>query len=295
MMGQELAEEVEIRCAADVRATLGEGPVWVGAEQALYWVDIKGRKIFRLKDQELETWDTPCRVGAIAPRATGGFVAGTDQGLMIIDLLAGTFEIFDNPESGRPGNRFNDGKVDRRGRFWAGSMNDAQRHASGALYRIDSDRSVTRIDDGYRIANGPAFSPDGRIMYHNDTGRQVTYAFDLDDAGRASNRRELIRHPDDGGHPDGITVDAEGCIWVALWGGWCVRRYSPSGECLRTVRLPVEQPSSCAFGGPDLDRLFVTSAREDLSEGNLSKQPSAGGLFMLEAGVKGIAEIPFAD
>jgi len=293
-MGQELAEEVEIRCVADVKATLGEGPIWVPAEQALYWVDIKGRNIFRFKEQELETWDTPCRVGSIAPKASGGFIAGTDEGLMNVDLGAGRFDLFDNPEQDRPGNRFNDGKVDRRGRFWAGSMDDAQRHASGALYRIDPDRKVTRIDDDYRITNGPAFSPDGRTMYHNDTGRQVTYAFDLDPEGRATNRRELIGHPDDGGHPDGITVDAEGCIWIALWGGWCIRRFSPSGELLRTLRLPIEQPSSCAFGGPDLDRLFVTSAREELSEGDLSKQPSAGGLFMLEAGVRGIAEIPFA-
>lgn len=293
-MGQELAEEVEMRCAADVKATLGEGPVWVEAEQALYWVDIKGRKIFRLKDQELESWDTPCRVGSIAPKSSGGFIAGTDKGLMIIDLLAGRFDVFDNPENDRPGNRFNDGKVDRQGRFWAGSMDDAQRHASGALYRIDANRSVTLIDDDYRIANGPAFSPDGRTMYHNDTGRQVTYAFDLDADGRASNRRVLIKHPPDGGHPDGITVDSECCIWIALWGGWCIRRFSTSGECLQTIRLPVEQPSSCAFGGPDLDRLFVTSAREDLNEGALSKQPSAGGLFMLDVGVKGIPEIPFA-
>ena len=293
-MGQELAEDVDIRCIADVKATLGEGPVWVEAEQAVYWLDIKGRKIFRLKDNELEIWDTPCRVGSIAPKASGGFIAGTDAGLANVDLSSGRFDMFDNPEPDRPGNRFNDGKVDRRGRFWAGSMDDAQERASGALYRIDPDRSVTRIDDDYRITNGPAFSPDGRTMYHNDTGRQVTYAFDLDADGRASNRRELIRHPDDGGHPDGITVDSEGCIWIALWGGWCVRRFSPSGECLRTIRLPVEQPSSCAFGGPDLDRLFVTSARENLSESDVSKQPSAGGLFMLETGVKGIAEIPFA-
>lgn len=293
-MGQELVEDIEIRCVADVKATLGEGPVWVEAEQALYWVDIKGRTIFRLKADELEVWETPCRVGSIAPKTSGGFIAGTDQGLMTVNLASGRFDLFDNPEADRPGNRFNDGKVDRHGRFWAGSMDDAQRRASGALYRIDPDRSVTRIDDDYQITNGPAFSPDGRTMYHNDTGRQVTYVFDLDDDSRASNRRELIRHPDDGGHPDGITVDAEGCIWIALWGGWCVRRFSPSGERLRTVRLPIEQPSSVAFGGPDLDRLFVTSAREDLSEAELSKQTSAGGLFMLDAGVKGIAEIPFA-
>ena len=293
-MGQELAEEVEIRCVADVRSTLGEGPVWVAAEQALYWVDIKGRKIFRLKDGELSEWDTPCRVGSIAPKASGGFIAGTDRGLENVDLDAARFQVFADPEHGRPHNRFNDGKIDRQGRFWAGTMDDTQRAASGALYRIDPDRSVTRVDDEYWIANGPAFSPDGRSLYHNDTARLVTYVFDLDLDGRPSGRRVLIRHDKDGGTPDGLTVDSEGGLWIAFWGGWCVRRFSPAGECLRTIRLPVQQPSSCAFGGRDLDMLFVTSAREDLGEEELRMQPSAGGLFMLEAGATGIAERPFA-
>jgi len=293
-MANELLDDIEIRCVADVRATLGEGPIWVDAEQALYWVDIKGKKVFRLKDGEVNEWATPYRVGSIAPKASGGFIAGADRGLADVDLPGGRYDIFADPEHDRPGNRLNDGKVDRQGRFWAGSMDDNQRRASGALYRIDPDRTVTRIDDEYRIANGPAFSPDGRIMYHSDTGRGLTYAFDLAADGNATNRRVLIRHPAGGGHPDGMTVDREGHIWIALWGGWCLRRFAPSGECVRTVRLPVQQPSSCAFGGPNLDRLFVTSAREDLTEEELRMQPSAGGLFMLEAGVKGIAELPFA-
>lgn len=290
-----MAEDIDVRCVADVKATLGEGPVWVAAEQALYWVDIKGRKIFRLGGNgELSEWDTPCRVGSLAPRAQGGFIGGTDEGLADIDLAAGRFDIFANPEQDRPGNRFNDGKVDRAGRFWAGSMDDEQRHASGALYRIDPDRRIARVDDDYRIANGPAFSPDGRTLYHNDTGRNVTYAFDLSDEGEARNRRLFLRHDRSGGHPDGMTVDSEGCLWIAFWGGWCLRRFSPSGECLHTVKLPVEQPSSCAFGGPALDRLYVTSARESLSDDQLEMQPSAGGLFMLEARVTGLAEMAFA-
>jgi sugar lactone lactonase YvrE len=285
----------EAHCVADVKATLGEGPVWVAAEQALYWVDIEGRKIFRLgQDGQRNEWPTPFRAGSIAPRAAGGFIGGTDQGLAAIDLAAGRFDIFADPEHDRPQNRFNDGKVDRAGRFWAGSMDDSKRQASGALYRVDADRTIARLDDDYRIANGPAFSPDGRTMYHNDTGRNRTYAFDLSEDGAASNRRLFLRHDRSGGHPDGMTVDSEGCLWIAFWGGWCIRRFSPSGRCLRTIRLPVEQPSSCAFGGPALDRLYVTSARESLSDEQLHMQPSAGGLFMLEAGVTGLAEMTFA-
>ncbi len=293
-MEHELADEVEVRCVADVKATLGEGPVWVASEQAIYWVDIKGKRVFRLKDGEVTRWDTPCRVGSIAPKASGGFIAGTDRGLADVDLSHTSFEVFADPERDRPHNRFNDGKVDRAGRFWAGSMDDMQKAATGALYRIDPDRTVTRVDDEYRIANGPAFSPDGRTMYDNDTQRLVTYIRDIDAEGRPSDRRALIRHDVKGGHPDGVTVDRDGCIWIAFWGGWCVRRFAPSGECLRTIRLPVQQPSSCAFGGADLDRLFVTSARETLGEADLGMQPSAGGLFVLEAGVQGIAELPFA-
>jgi sugar lactone lactonase YvrE len=290
-----MADEADIICVANVKATLGEGPIWVAAEQALYWVDIQGRKVFRLADDgELLDYDVPCRIGSLAPRAAGGFIAGTDQGLANVDLAGGRCDIFADPEQDRPGNRFNDGKVDRAGRFWAGSMDDSKRQASGALYRVDPDRKVTRVDDDYRIANGPAFSPDGRTMYHNDTGRNGTYVFDLSEDGEASNRRLFIRHDRGGGHPDGMTVDSEGCLWIAFWGGWCIRRFSPSAQCLRTVRLPVEQPSSCAFGGAALDRLYVTSARESLSEEQLQMQPSAGGLFMLEAGVQGLAEMAFA-
>lgn len=287
--------ELTIECVADVHSILGEGPVWVERDQALYWLDIKGRKIFRIDNEyQLTEWDTPMRIGSIAPLAEAGFIAGTEKGIAIIHPDANLYDLILRPEDDRPDNRFNDGKVDRQGRFWAGSMDDTQRQASGALYRIDPDRSITRVDDDYRIANGPAFSPDGRTMYHNDTARNVTYTFDLAGDGTASNRRTFLKHDPQGGHPDGMTVDAEGNLWIAFWGGWCVRRFSPTGECLQTIRVPVEQPSSCAFGGPALDRLYVTSARESLSEDKLEMQPSAGALFMFETGVQGLAERPFA-
>jgi sugar lactone lactonase YvrE len=288
-------DDSKIECLADVHAVLGEGPVWVPSDEALYWVDIKGRKIFRLSnDGDLSQWPTPFRVGSLAPRAKGGFIAGTDQGIAEIDLRSGKLQIIANPEENLPENRFNDGKVDRQGRFWAGTMDDMETAATGTLYRIDPDLRWTVIDTGYGITNGPAFSPDGRIMYHSDTARQVTYAFDLDEDGSASNRRTFLQFGPGDGHPDGMTVDAQGSLWIAFWGGWCLRRFSPEGERLETVRLPVSQPTSCTFGGPALDRLYVTSASIGLDESALRMQPNAGGLFMVRPGVQGLADIPFA-
>lgn len=290
-----MAEESLPRLVADVRAVLGEGPIWVARRQALYWVDIKGRKIFRIAaDGRLEQWDTPFRVGSLAPRERGGFIAGTEHGFAHIDPEHGRFELLFDPEEDRPSNRFNDGKVDRQGRFFAGTMDDEERQASGAFYRLDRSLHCTRVDDGYRVTNGPAFSPDGSIMYANDSALQVTYAYDLAADGTPVNRRTLARYGEGDGYPDGMTVDSEGCLWVAFWDGWCIRRLSPDGERLAEVRVPVSRPTSCAFGGPMLDRLYVTSASIGLGEDELAMQRNAGGLFMLNVGVSGIAERPFA-
>jgi sugar lactone lactonase YvrE len=284
-----------LRCIADVHAVLGEGPVWVKREAALYWIDIKGHKIFRLDSTErLTEWPTPMRVGSIAPRARGGFIAGTEDGIAAIDLDSSRFEIILNPEEDQPGNRFNDGKVDRQGRFWAGTMDDEERSDSGTLYRLDRNMEVTAFDSGYRVTNGPAFSPDGRIMYHNDSARQVTFRFDLAAGDGPGARTTFLQFGPGEGFPDGMTVDSEGCLWIAFWDGWCVRRYSPAGDWLETIRMPVARPTSCAFGGPDFDRLYVTSASFGLDESSLRMQPNAGGLFMLEPGVNGISDVPFA-
>jgi len=283
------------RCVADVGAVLGEGPVWVTRDQALYWVDIKGFKIFRLDAAgEVREWDTPIRIASLAPRAAGGFIAGTDRGFAEVDLDAERFEPFVHPEPDRTTNRFNDGKLDRQGRFWAGTMDDDERAATGALYWLDADRSWHRADDGYRVTNGPAFSRSGRLMYHNDSARQVTYLFDLDEAGAPSNRREFARFGEGDGYPDGMTVDAEDCLWVAFWDGWCLRRFSPAGECIAKIEVPVQQPTSVAFGGASLDRLYVTSASVGLSASDRDRQPCAGGLFMLDTGCVGLADMPFA-
>jgi len=285
----------DLRCIADVHAILGEGPAWVAREGALYWVDIEGRKIFRLDDDgEVTTWETPMRIGSIAPRKSGGFIAGTDEGLAIADPTTERFEVIANPEEQFPGNRFNDGKVDRRGRFWAGTMDSSERTASGTLYCIDDHLHWDAVDTGYKVTNGPAFSPAGDVMYHNDSGRQVTYAFDIDLTGNPGSRRTFLQFGPGDGYPDGMTVDSDGCLWIAFWDGWCVRRYSPQGEWIETIKTPVQRPTSCVFGGPDLDRLYISSASRDLDEQALSMQPNAGGLFMVRPGVRGLADVPFA-
>jgi sugar lactone lactonase YvrE len=293
LSGNAMACQPQVRCVADVQAILGEGPVWVPSERALYWVDINGRKIFCLHDGQAHSWETPLKVGAIWPRATGGFIAGTDQGLAFTEDFR-SFDIFAHPEEAHPDNRFNDGKTDRQGRFWAGTMDNTERHARGTLYRLDSNRSLTAIDSGYRVTNGPAFSPDGRTMYESDSALQVTYVFNADEAGNAIDRRTFIQFGKGDGYPDGMTVDSEGCLWIAFWDGWCVRRFSPDGELLLKLDTPVQRPTSCAFGGDDLKSLFITSARRDLQGTELEKQPLAGGLFAAEVGVAGIAEVPFA-
>ena len=287
--------ESPVQCVADVHAVLGEGPVWVAREAALYWVDIKGRAIFRLDSAGAVTkWPTPLRVGSLVPRKSGGFIGGTEDGIAAIDPVAGRFEILFNPEDALPGNRFNDGKLDRQGRFWAGTMDDSERADTGVLYRVDRDLGWTAVDRGYRVTNGPAFSPDGKLMYHNDSARQRTYVFDLDSDGVASGRRVFLQFNEGDGYPDGMTVDRDGCLWIAFWDGWSVRRYAPTGEWLETVRMPVARPTSCAFGGGDFDRLFITSASIGLDEHARAMQPNAGGLFMIMPGVRGLEDAPFA-
>lgn len=282
-----------MECIADVGALLGEGPVWVARNEALYWVDIVSGKLFRRVSGRTDVLDPGRTLCSIVPRLKGGFVGGSLDGLVAIGEDFAVTPLV-HPEVDQPGNRFNDGKVDRAGRFWAGTMDRKESKDTGSLYRLDPDLTCTRVDSGYSVTNGPAFSVDGRTMYHTDSGRQTIFAFDLDDAGGASNRRVLTRFGPGDGYPDGMTVDAEDCLWVAFWDGWCVRRLSARGERLQEIAVPVQRPTSCAFGGKDLGQLFITSARRDLTAAEMERQPQAGGLFCVKPGVTGIAECPFA-
>lgn len=284
-----------IHLVADVKALLGEGPVWVERDHALYWLDIKGCRLFRLDDWGVREWPTPLRVGSIVPRAGGGFIAGTDAGFQLVELgEEARFTPLHHPEAHLPDNRFNDGKVDRRGRFWAGTMDDREEQASGTLYRVEASGHCTAADRGYRVTNGPAFSPAGDLMYHTDSALRTIYRFPLAADGSLGERSVFAHFTAQDGYPDGMTADAEGCLWVAFWDGWAVRRLSASGDVLAVVEVPVQRPTSVAFGGPLLDRLYVTSATIGLDRRARDVQPFAGGLLMFEPGVSGLAERPFA-
>lgn len=284
-----------VRCIADVQANVGEGPVWVAREGALYWVDNKGGKVFRLgEDGEVRTFQTPLEICCMAPKRSGGFIAGTDRGLANVDLEACRFDVFVNPEEAIPGNRFNDGKTDWLGRFWSGTMDNREKDATGSLYRLDPDRSWAKVDGGYRVTNGPAFDRARSRMYHTDSALQLIYRFDISEDGEAGERTEFVGFGEGDGSPDGMTVDSDGNLWVAFWDGWCVRKISPDGEILERIPMPVQRPTSCAFGGPDLDLLYVTSARRDLDEEELKMQPCAGGLFLVDTDARGVAQKEFA-
>lgn len=288
---------MSVELVVDARNKLGEVPVWDVAEQALYWVDIEGKLLQRLHPESgrVDRWQMPERIACFALRERGGLIVAFASGIAFLDLDSGDIDWIARPEAGKPSNRFNEGKCDRRGRFWTGSMDDSLKAHSAALYRVDPDLSVRRALDGVGISNSIVWSPDDRYFYFADTLDGVIDRFDFDiETGRIDNRRRIVDLSGTGMAPDGSTVDAEGCLWNAQWDGWRVVRYSPQGEVLRIVELPVQKPTSCMFGGPDLATLYVTSAVWDLDEKALEDQPHAGGLFALDVGVSGLPEPRFA-
>ncbi len=233
-------------------------------------------------------------VGAVVPRRGGGLIAATERAIRTI-APDGTVGTLCTPETDRPGNRFNDAKCDRAGRFWVGSLAIDTTPAKGALWRIDADGTATRMDDGHHISNGLGWSPDDRRMYFTDSGKRVIWVYDFDaDAGTLSNRRPFVDVPESTGVPDGLAVDEEGFVWSAGWDGWNITRYAPDGRVDRVVHLPVPRPTSCAFGGPDRRTLFITTARIRLSAGLLAEAPLSGSILAVDVLVRGQAETRFA-
>jgi sugar lactone lactonase YvrE len=279
-----------------VQSILGEGPVWNEGEQVLYWLDVFLPAINRFDPatgiNQAMRLDQP--IYAFALRAKGGAIGSFEDGIGFVDLDHGTIDIIGDPKAGRPVN-FNDGKCDRRGRFWTGTMAKDWSSPIGGLYRIEPSQRITQMDDGIVLSNGLGWSPDNRTMYFTDFGRRVIYAYDFEaETGVVHKRRPFIEVPAEAGFPDGMAVDAEGCLWVAHWDGWRVTRYEPSGQARQIIRMPVQRPTSCAFGGSDLSVLYITSARMGLSEEALAAAPLSGSVFAVRTDTAGLAEPKFA-
>jgi sugar lactone lactonase YvrE len=277
------------QCVWRVAAMLGEGPLWSPAEQALWFVDIKKRHIHRLDPATgtKTTFDAPESPGFLA--ADGNyFIAGLQSGLHRFDPASGAFSLLWRVEADTPGNRLNDGARDPNGRLWFGTMDNAETAPTGSLYRLDAD-GPKAVDTGIVITNGPCFSPDGKTLYHTDTLKRTIYAFDLAYDGSLSRKRIWVTIEDGAGHPDGSVTDAEGCVWVGLYGGWAARRYSPQGKLISSVGLPCANITKLAFGGPGLKTVYATTAWKGLDDKARAEQPLAGGLFCFESDVAGLS------
>lgn len=290
-----MPDQPDVQCLWPVGAELGEGPVWDQAERAVYFVDIKGRMIHRLHPATgaRTSWPTPSQAGFLAPARGGGYICGLEDGLYRFDPNSGAFIRAAPVEADRPGNRINDGFVDPAGRLWFGTMDNAEREPTGALYCWTGQSEPQPRDTGYVITNGPAVSPDGAVLYHTDTLARTIYAFDLAPDGMLSRKRVFA--VTENGHPDGMAVDAAGCVWVALFGGWRIDRYSSAGEVIGTVALPCANITKLAFGGDDLRSVYVTTAWLHLAPEDRARQPLAGGLFGFRVDTPGLPQASCAN
>jgi xylono-1,5-lactonase len=273
------------------RAILGEGPVWDEQTQTLYWVDIDRGELHHCQtDGSRQGW-TPIgqRIGCIALRRTQpGFIAGLERSIALLTLNPLTIRTLAPVDAHLPNHRCNDGKCDSAGRFWVGTYNEAATEPTGWFFRFDGAGTLTRTAGPFICSNGPAFSPDNKTAYFVDTYGKVVYRYDVAASGELSGQRIFRRFDAKGwGYPDGLTCDASGCVWIAQWGASRVSRFSPEGELLDAIPLPVAQPTSCAFGGPELKRLFITTASQGL-DATSNANGLAGAVFAADLEVGGV-------
>jgi len=274
------------------QAALGECPLWSVAEQVLWWVDIEGRTLNRFDpatgDTRLVRMDE--NIGCIGLRAGGGFIAGLRSGLWLLDAQGRKDRLIANPQEDTSLSRFNDGRVDPFGRFWAGTIWEPREPPGAGLWRVEADLSCHLIETGLTVSNGLAFSPDRRWAYHADTPAHTIWRYPMHPETGATGPREIFHHFEDESRPDGAAVDQEGCYWVALYRGGRVVRLSPEGEIIADYPVPALCPTMCAFGGPDLSTLYVTSARHDRPDHELAEWPESGNLFAMETDTRGQPE-----
>lgn len=299
-----------VEVVVHAQALLAESPVWDAGTGTLWWVDILRGELHQSDPATggNRSWRAGTALGAVAPRTGGGFVAAAGDGFCVLDPLAGApprwlwreeagTDLGDLPAPGWPNGlaaRMNDGKCDPGGRFWAGTMTIDRTPGASHLYRLDPDGTVHVALAGVTLSNGLGWSPDGSTMYYIDTGERTVDALSFDAAtGETRHRRTLVAVEEGAGNPDGMTVDAEGCLWVVLARGAAVRRYTPEGRLDRVIPLPVHKGTSCTFGGPGLRTLFVTTACVGLSEAELVAEPLAGAILGVDAGVAGLPPASF--
>lgn len=274
---------------------LGEGPVWCPRERALYWVDIRGQWLRRWveRGEQVTSWPMPEQIGSLAIAEEGGILVALRSGMAVFDPMTGGFQkLGDFPGHGRT-LRANDGKCDRQGRFWVGTMERETIAPTGKLYCLTAGAFTTAID-GVKIPNSLCWSPDGTIMYWADSLDRVIWAFPYDTTTGALGERRVFATIDPSEVPDGATVDADGYLWSARYGGSRVVRHAPDGSVDRVLTLPARQITSCAFGGSNLSTLFITSATQNMTEAQLAAEPQAGHLFAVDVGVKGLREPRYA-
>jgi sugar lactone lactonase YvrE len=297
---------MEVRCVRPARSALSESALWSPREKALYWLDQMRPEIHRLDPATGEDvkfiLDLPPQLGGLVPHKGGGLVLAAADGISILSADMRSRRTLVNPIAGMPHISFNDAKCDRQGRLWAGTTDRMETEAIGRLYRIDPDGKATPFVDGFVCSNGPSFSPDGRVMYHTCSHERVINAYHIDGrTGEPFNRRVFATINPDAGVPDGSTVDAEGYLWSTHWGGWRITRYAPDGSIDREIRMPVKNVTSCAFGGADMETLFVTTASIEFAAGRwvymddagFDAAPMTGAIFAIEVGIKGLPEPEF--
>jgi len=275
--------------------TLGESPIWSVSEQALYWVDIVKPMIYRREaaSGQVNQWKVQDEIGSIGFAGEGRLIAATRRGFGFFKLGDGSFHLLADPEGNGVNNavRMNDGKVDRLGRFWCGGMEDPGCRDIASLYRFDPDHTFHKMENAIAISNAICWNPNNTIMYFADSLKSVVWAYDFDAAeGIINNRRVFIKLNDGEGVPDGATVDVDGFLWLAHFGGGVVKRYDPKGKVERCIKFPVSQTTCPAFGGSDMSTLYVTTASINFSPNDFQREPFAGSLFVVETDIKGVPE-----
>ena len=279
------------------RAILGEGPTWRPRENALYWIDLRAPAIFRYDCADGGNEALPVelgdRLGAMVFTADGRMVTADRGGLHLI--AGGQRRLLAHPDAGQPLNCFNDAKVDANGRLWSGGADTRDTDASGSLWVFDAKANARKVDTGFVCSNGPAFSPDGRRAYFTDSYAYEIWRYDIDPAtGEVGPRQSFAKVKPEDGYPDGMTVDAEGFLWNAHWAGWRITRYDPDGRIDRVLRVPVPMPTAIAFGGPDMKRLFITSASLDMTPQQLAEAPWSGCLMACDLDIAGLPDRDYA-